>query len=81
MAITAEQFADSLNKAGIDTPAKADKFVQIAARQVSRVGKQLALADLDRAQTAAVQSIEQQRQALTAAIQADTDAIVAALQP
>lgn len=79
MAITAQDFVDALNIHGIDTPAKCNDFVAIASLQVSRVGKQIALAALDAEQNQAVQAIEQKRQVLSAAIQADTSAIIAAL--
>lgn len=79
MAITAENFVDALNAHGIDTPEKCNAFVAIATLQVNRVGKQIALDALDSEQSQAAQAIEQRRQALSAAIQDDTAAIIAAL--
>ena len=46
--ITAQDFVDALNNHGIDTPAKANRFVAIAAPQVERAGLSIQLAALSK---------------------------------
>lgn len=79
--LTPQDMADVFNELAIDDKAKFGKFIAIANHQTKRQSLQITLNALDSEQSQTIAAIEQRRQSLSQAIQAETDAIVSALTP